>query len=381
MTSLAIVPVKRKTAKRINQPKKKSQKKQSSSTSSIVLHNAPIAKSVRMKLGGPKMSHAKNGNFTVSHKELCVDLLQPGIGTFWQLCFAGAGVPINPGNSELFPWLSQVASRFESYRFSKLKFSFEPLYPTTQVGTVEFAVDYDAADAPPTSKQQMASYVGFQRTMIWDRMTMVCDPKDMNKLPQRYVLGDFPPANTDLRVYNVGNLYVAIFGSLLASALIFGELWVEYTVELMTPQIAQPSTGSFSSINAGRNSTTNPLDFNGGTPGIAFTPSVQNPLKFTSGNSFAIDEPGRYKMDFQTVYSGLANGAGVPNIVTPAPPNTWSQMPTYNGGTGSSAGFVTGILNVIRAGTQYLNTVDLAPGGAGTITSNVVRLAEYAIGL
>jgi len=56
----------------------------------------------------------------VQHREFVQDIMQ---ATSFSQKF---GQPINPGNSFMFPWLSQLSSLYESYRFEKLAFVYEP---------------------------------------------------------------------------------------------------------------------------------------------------------------------------------------------------------------------------------------------------------------
>jgi len=66
--------------------------------------------------------------------------------------------PINPGQASTFPWLSTIAKQYEKYVIERLAFIYKKEvseYATAgQTGKVIMSVDYDAADAPPATKQQ-----------------------------------------------------------------------------------------------------------------------------------------------------------------------------------------------------------------------------------
>jgi hypothetical protein len=361
-------------------PRTSTKKNRAKQSGVLSIRSAPVSKSVRIASRRPQLHSSPNGNTTIHHRELVADLYQPTGSTAWQLLNGGQGWPINIGNEDLFPWASGVALRFESYRFRKLKFIFEPLVSTSTNGTIEMAVDYDAADAAPGLKATMSSYVPFKRVSIWDRIEMSCENADVNKLPQRFILGTQPPAGTDIRLWNVGNLYLAVSGSSLGSGSMAGELWVEYECELMTPQLLPSGTGSLASTVSGRNPTTHSVYGSVSTPGVTSTiqqvPGVNN--------QFFVTQPGRYFVELAQVFSGLANPGTITAAITPlgaAAANTWTaQSSAYILGAGSYENIFTGFLNVARGGSAYPFLLDLAVAGAGNLVSNFIRLAEYPVG-
>jgi len=98
----------------------------------------------------------------------------------------------------------------------------------------------------PTSKQQIMDYQGAKRANVWDEVRYMADNKAMSKLgPDRYVrkTGQSVP---DQLVYDAGQafLYVDYCGS---DVTIAGELYVEYSVVLHTPQLN--TTSSFATFN------------------------------------------------------------------------------------------------------------------------------------
>lgn len=164
--------------------------------------------------------------------------------------FLSTGFSINPGLSQLFPWLSQLATRYESYIFHSLKFEYETTVSSTTAGTVALAVDYDAADGLPTSKQQMLAYKGAVRTVPWAPCENVSDKQDLLKFGvQRYIRSGGLVANLDIKTYDVGLLVVGTSG--MANTNTVGELFVTYDVELMTPQLNNQVFGGHLTNGAG----------------------------------------------------------------------------------------------------------------------------------
>jgi len=173
--------------------------------------------------------NSSDGRIRVRHREYIAD-------TTVTVAFACTQYQINPGLVQLFPWLSSIARNYESYKFHDLRFFTETSAPTSSGGTVMLAVDYDAADAAPTSKLQLMSYHGAIRSPPWAESVFRCDKQDLTKFGvQRYIRSISLSSNLDIKTYDVGTLNYASQGSTSGSTYTAGELYVEYDIELMTP--------------------------------------------------------------------------------------------------------------------------------------------------
>jgi len=192
----------------------------------------PAANGTTVRNGKPRMSTLKSGNMVVTHREYIADVDVTTTGFDLQFKFG-----INPGNSALFPWLSQVAQRFELYSFRYLRIIYEPQTSTTSVGTLMFAVDYDASDPPPSNKTQMMSYKNSVRSPFWFACTHDSASADLHRLKTNYILVGEPPMQSDIKTFDIGNLWVAVQSDSSSLPFSAGELYVEYSVELITPQI------------------------------------------------------------------------------------------------------------------------------------------------
>ena len=53
---------------------------------------------------------------------------------------------VNPGNVNLFPWLSTISTCYERYRFHKLRYEYVPWIGTSATGAIQCSFDYDASD-------------------------------------------------------------------------------------------------------------------------------------------------------------------------------------------------------------------------------------------
>lgn len=72
---------------------------------------------------------------------------------------------INPINTILFPWLSQIAQHFAEFRFKRLELIYTPtsgmaIGGNNNLGSICGAVSYNALTVDPTSKAQLLSYDG-----------------------------------------------------------------------------------------------------------------------------------------------------------------------------------------------------------------------------
>lgn len=192
---------------------------------------APVALSRRVRIGMPDVSgspYAGDGRVRIRHREYLADVAG-------SVAFANTAFAINPGLAASFPWLSAIAVRFESYIFRRLRFEYETQRSTATNGTVMMAVDFDAADAAPTTKTGIMSYHNAVRSAVWDECCYNSDAGDLRKFGvQRFIRSAGLAANLDIKTYDVGNLNIATQGEADTTAI--GELYVEYDVELITPQ-------------------------------------------------------------------------------------------------------------------------------------------------
>lgn len=209
-------------------PSKRQTKPQPGRGANLAQTKAPVAKSRNVRTNAPAYLNAPGGSVRVRHREFLWDI----VGS---VEFAWDEFAINPGVPETFPWLSAIAARFESYKFHSLRFCYEPAVSTTTPGTVILAVDYDASDIGPETKTVALSYRGAVRAAPWDECAFIAQQDDLHKAKSNYVRSGLAPSGTDIKMYDVGNLYVATQGQAAATAV--GELYVEYDVELMTPQL------------------------------------------------------------------------------------------------------------------------------------------------
>jgi len=158
--------------------------------------------------------------------------------------FATTAFSVNPGLQTTFPFGSKIAQLYDEYEFEALEFyvtSEVSGYATQgQTGVVVLSFDYDAADAAPNTKQEVEDTEPHTVPCLPSTsvIRLTVDPQIMRKNDAKYVrIGSV--ASTDIKTYDVGNLYVSTQGQ--ANTTAFGELHVYYRLRLKRP-ILGPAT-------------------------------------------------------------------------------------------------------------------------------------------
>lgn len=199
---------------------------------------APAATGMVRRINNPQQRGLANGDLIIRHREYIADV-GPVAGT--TPSYSQTSFSVNPGLPGTFPWLSGVAQRFESYLFRRLKFDFETESASTAVGSTILSLDYDASDAPPTTKTQAMAFRSSVRSPLWSNCQLTCLDEDLNKQKSYFVRKGANPTSTDIKLYDTGTLSVGFQGT--SSSTQVGELYVEYEVLLMTPQLGIAGQG------------------------------------------------------------------------------------------------------------------------------------------
>jgi len=178
------------------------------------------------------------GSVIIRHREFIRDISASTAFTILKF-------PLNPGQKSTFPWLSQIAANFEQYRLRGVLFEFLSTSSdavlssstSTALGTVNIATDYDAIDAAYTDKRSMLNTMFSSSNKPSQTFIHPIEcKKSINPLSLQYIRTELSaPANTDIRMYDLGNTYVATEGMQAATGNV-GELWVTYEVELFKQQ-------------------------------------------------------------------------------------------------------------------------------------------------
>ncbi len=195
---------------------------------------APVSIATTARQSRPDMRRTERSE-RIKHRELIASV--NGSTAFTALKYA-----VNPGLAQSFPWLSQIAARWEQYRFHALKFHYLTRTSTATVGSVILAPDYDAQDTAPNSEAQITAYQDAVEDASWKDIVCTLRPDSMFPLGPRKFIRSGNVAG-DIKTYDAANFFLATVE--MASAAAVGKLWVEYDVEFYIPNIgATPGSES-----------------------------------------------------------------------------------------------------------------------------------------
>jgi len=213
------------------------------------VNRAPAAQSRIMRTAKPQLRSLPNGDIVVSHREFIRDI--PG-----STGFAVSGLPVSPGRNVTFPWLAQIAANYESYLFRRLKFEFLTSSPTSAGGKMMIMLDYDALDADPSNKLEVMAQRNACSCSSWESMTHTSLYEDLTKRKTYFVrVSPFTVTGTSSRQSDCAFLYLATQGQ--ADTSFIGELYVEYEILLMTPNLEDLGVGgSYSLVRTGTSPVT-----------------------------------------------------------------------------------------------------------------------------
>jgi len=237
---------------------------------------------------------------------------------------------VNPGQAITFPWLSQIASRYEKYVFTKLNFFYKhevsEFATAGTIGKAMLAFDYDAADAPPTSKTQMYAMDPHDDKMPCKDFRVHVDCREAFNNGPKYVRSGNLPGGTDIKTYDCGLINAAAAGTADSVSKI-GELHVSYAGWFEKPVLESTTSAPINySVSQFRSTAPEAI-----TSGVAFSPAVAtvdtNGLNAVNTAGSIVLPPGNYKMsviftetygtDVSAVLISLRkNAATIPGTVT-----------------------------------------------------------------
>ena len=250
----------------------------------------------------PSFSSAGVGSDIIfSHREFVTDIKS-------SIAFRNNTFILNPGNPQLFPWLSQIASLYEEYQFLGVVVEYKSSSATavgttsSAMGSVIMATDYDCLDENYANKRAMeAAEYSCSGTPFESFIHPIeCDPK-RNPIPRLYVVPSITKVSQapgDPRFSIHGICSVATVGQQQDNTNI-GELWISYHVRLSRPILESAAASApFSQHIAGRVSPS----------GLAVDTVIDS--NRTVGDPFAISFSGNYG----GMYASITTSANSPNV-------------------------------------------------------------------
>jgi len=322
---------------------------------------APVAIGNMIATKAPKITVANTG-VRVRHTEYIGEVTG-------SVNFNATQFPLNPGLGTTFPWLSLIASLYESYHFNNLQFHYCTQKATTTNGAVMMAVDYDANDTAPPSKLQLMAYEGAVRCQPWVNETFTCSRAGLDVFKNRYVrLSTI--ANTDLKTFDVGNFYLCTQGN--ADTSVLGELYVTYDVDFMTPQYNTSGWASLGSNRSIGNTGITGVLLLGTAPTLNVAGSGMNITYNTTSGAIGFGSPGEYLVAYSVTTTAASTGVPVVSLTG------GSQVGTISAAFTATGTFIYFTVNIRNSG----DSMTVAGFTMGTGPNNaVLRIASYPYNL
>jgi len=194
--------------------------------------------------GGPGSFESSTSGIRIKHREYVQDIFATtAVGT----SFVNNSWTVNPGLSAVFPYLAQIASNFEQYKFHGLVFEFvssTSQYGQTALGTYVMAMEYNAAAPAFTTKPQMENS-DYAMSARLDRSGMYGVECAKGSQAQEYFYVRAPGQTVVSNLYDAGLMQLGVATTTVAAGGVginagssLGEFWVTYDVELIRPRIS-----------------------------------------------------------------------------------------------------------------------------------------------
>lgn len=192
-----------------------------------------------MSGGVPKITNGANlRELMISHTEYIGDVVShetPGE-------FALSNFMLNPGNASCFPWLSQIATCFQQYKFQGLVFFFKTMSSdalnstNTALGQVMMGTNYNVTQPNFDDSFEMINteFSSVCKPSCSLAHGIECAPSD-TPVDELYISnGGAVPEGGTPQFYNFANFQIATNG-LQGSSVNIGQLHVSYQVALLKP--------------------------------------------------------------------------------------------------------------------------------------------------
>jgi len=294
------------------------QKKVKKGGGNVQTERAPAAIGNKVKSSRPRERVIKGGReFT-----FC-EYVQDIAGS---VAFAANSFAVQPGLAQLFAWLSIQAPSYQEYMFKKLAFRFDTEKSSATNGKVMLVFMPDASDAVPATKQELLENEEKAKCTVWEDCRLAAKLNEALGR-RRYIRSGALAANLDIKTYDVGQLIVGTNGC--ADTSVIGELYVEYTIVLMTPvlnvaAIAKATSASISGV------TPSSVSIFGTTPTITGGLDVTGTV-----NTLTFNRVGSYLLSVAVTGTGLFT---VWTVVTSASTATVTNAFTGIGNAAANVG-------------------------------------------
>jgi hypothetical protein len=139
----------------------------------------------------------------------------------------------NPGLTNSFPWLAQIANAYEKFCIKGIQYRFNTEAPSTITGSIFLSPEYNPQDAAPVTKMETFQNENTAKTVPWRSVNCKIPTKYLRVYNDYFIRSGALAVNQDLKTYDPFVLYVCTQGQ--ANTNMCGEIWVDYEIELINP--------------------------------------------------------------------------------------------------------------------------------------------------
>lgn len=341
---------------------------------------APTAQQSSWSIGAPQFNGGKP--ISVRHREY----LQP-ITTV--TAFTGAGrYVVQPGLTDNFPWLGQIAQAFEQYTVSNLKYIYRNRLATNQNVSVYCAMQYDVADPEFKTVEEICTYAGARSEVGWTDFAFDAKLGKSQAYRKYFVRTDALAAGADAQLYDMANFTICAVGT--TGALYAGDLFVEYDIMFTNPKMNPALLGAYGAYGVVAGATAaafaaSPLAGYNANKISYFPSSVQEPVVDETKRTITFPSPGTYDVAYSVFDPGntadIANDAATPQpqlfaVNTPGSAII-SLQPTYNSSLTAGTGWASYLKVATLVANAALTMKTLA--STGTSAGQVQGLLNIAV--
>lgn len=296
-----------------------------------------------------------NQKLVVPGEELLYSIVSPGTD------FTLYTFQINPGLSDIFPWLANIANCFEYYTVLEMCIDYRPSCSTSTDGTITMAADWDCSDQAPTSKRELTSMKPAVTGSPWSHMCWEPPQKHFSLHNDGKLLVRQGAYQGEANLNDLCNFYVGIQG--IDADQMVGDLFIVYTIKFQAyQQPPYPASAKFS----GSTNNTNPFGSNGGGT------DYNSPIYKVLPSGFTIGATGDYFMMWSV--TGATALSGLQVVGTFGAAATEQVETLIAAGTGAQT---SARIRVTTVDQDELPTVTLTATGNTGNQSSVVRIVPY----
>jgi len=235
------------------------------------------------------------------------------------IAFTANKYAVQPGLASTFPKGAIKAALYSEWKMVDCEFYFKPevsqYAAQGQTGKVIVAMDYNAGNPAPTTKQQV-EIMHVKDAMPYEIIRLRLDASCVNKADSKYIRTGPIPVDEDIKTFDGGNLWVCTIGQVGAG--LVGELHARYNFRCTKPTLLNPPQGGLLPLaTASEFLLAAPQSFVNGTPSnLGFDTVVVDGIKIGLPATGVFTPPaGYYKVTLKTLFKDTSAESFVDSIV------------------------------------------------------------------